>query len=172
MKTVVMIHGLPGSGKTTLGDLILEVIGGARINADVVRSSLSRDLKFSNMDRELQAYRLGRMAALALDIPTTIVNNDLTEHEGRYHLGHLNKTVIVDFVCPTQRTRDVFDWSTRTGCAFPVKKFDIWMNTIDASMCRFPDTAKIYEKPTSVMNEVTGWKSDEELKSLDRKSVV
>ena len=34
MKIVVLVHGLPGSGKTTVSEYLAGLLGAARINAD------------------------------------------------------------------------------------------------------------------------------------------
>jgi adenylylsulfate kinase-like enzyme len=140
MKTVITLFGLPGSGKTTLGDMIHKLIGGARINADVVRSSISTDLKFTDDDRAIQAWRMGRLAAIALAEPPTVVSGE--------NMWNLNKTVIVDFVNPTERTRRTYDWAIRTELPFQFNHVKIWMNTITPEQSRFPDTAKLFEEPS------------------------
>jgi adenylylsulfate kinase len=172
MKTVFVIHGLPGSGKTTLADMLLELIGGARINADQIRSTISRDLKFTRLDRAMQAYRLGAITAVSLQEPIS-VTNDLGHHEeyadsGQVVTAHLNKTAIVDFVNPTQKTRDVFDWALRTNTIFPIRKVDVWMDTIAPEQSRFPDTAKMYERPRSAEFQITGWKTEQQLRDIAR----
>lgn len=163
MKTVITIVGLPGSGKTTLGDMIHKLIGGARINADQVRATISCDLKFTEMDREIQAYRMGALAALALYEPIQVTGG------GKVDIGYLNKTAIVDFVCPTQRTRAVYDWSIRATNPMLIRKYDIWMNTITPEQSRFPDTAKLFEPPEGMHLAVEGYKTKEQLESIAKK---
>lgn len=158
MKKVITLIGLPGSGKTTLGDMIHTLIGGARINADQVRNTISSDLKFSDLDREVQAYRMGAMAALALYEPITLV----TGNSG-IDLWQLNQTVVVDFVCPTQRTRDVYEWATRSNLMNPVRRMTIWMNTITREQSRFPDTASLFQNPSGVDLTISGFKTKQQL---------
>jgi adenylylsulfate kinase-like enzyme len=155
MKTVITLVGLPGSGKTTLGDMIHKLIGGSRVNADQVRETISCDLKFTQGNREIQAYRMGALAALSLFEPVQIMSDT--------PMGTLNQTAIVDFVCPTQRTRDVYDWAIRSQLPFPVRRFTIWMDTITPSQCRFEDTAKLFQEPSGADIIVHGYKTKEEL---------
>lgn len=162
MKTVVTIFGLPGSGKSTLGDMIHNLTEGARINADVVRSTISRDLKFSDDDRAIQAWRMGRLAAVALAEPPTVVSGD--------NLWNLNKVAVVDFVNPTERTRRTYDWAIQTEIPFAVKHVRVWMDTITAEQSRYPDTAKMFEDPPPqyATFEVRGFKTLEALETIAR----
>ena len=161
MKTVITIIGLPGSGKTTLGDMIHKLIKGSRLNADQIRATVSCDLQFAEEDRELQAYRLGAIAALSLYEPPQIVSG-----KDGYSPGHLNQTSIVDFVCPTERTRSTYDWALRVGNPAPLRKYDIWMNTIRPADSRFPDTAKMFQPPKGCTLQVDGYKSAETLAQI------
>jgi cytidyltransferase-like protein len=112
--TVIQIFGLPGSGKTTLSETLSQRINAVTLNADQVRADLSSDLGFTPEDRVEQARRLGAIARL---------------------LKAQGRTVIVDFVCPTEATR----------AAFGTADIVIWMNTITES--RFADTNSIWETP-------------------------
>lgn len=156
MKAIITIIGLPGSGKTTLGDMINERLKGARINADVVRSSISRDLKFSDDDRAIQAWRMGRLAAIALAVPATVVC-------GSEAVWNLNKTVVVDFVNPTEHTRRTYEWAIQTELPFPVRKYTIWMDTITPEQSRYPDTAKLFEPPRKLDRHISGWQDPQGL---------
>lgn len=113
---IIQIIGLPGSGKTTLSNALSGRLGAIQINADKVRADLSSDLGFSPEDRVEQARRLGAIARLIKD------------------QGH---TVVVDFVCPTEKTRT----------AFGEADIVVWMDTISES--RFTDTNSIWEAPTN-----------------------
>jgi energy-coupling factor transporter ATP-binding protein EcfA2 len=84
---IVLVLGLPGSGKTTLCKAIAEVTPVIHLNADDVRSELSSDLGFTLVDRLEQARRMGAMARL---------------------LSRQGHVVLVDFVCPTEETRHAF----------------------------------------------------------------
>jgi len=113
---IIQIFGLPGSGKTTLSQALADRIDAIALNADQVRADLSSDLGFTPEDRVEQARRLGAIARL---------------------LKTQGRTVIVDFVCPTEETRAAF------GQADVV----VWMDTISES--RFADTNSIWEAPTN-----------------------
>jgi adenylylsulfate kinase len=112
---IIQIIGLPGSGKTTLAQALKERINAIHLNADYVRSTINSDLGFSIEDRIEHARRLGEMSRM---------------------LSGQGYNVIVDFVCPTQETRN----------AFGKPDILIWMDTI--SQGRFEDTNKLWEEPT------------------------
>jgi adenylylsulfate kinase len=85
---IILIMGLPGSGKTTLAnELSLLLLNSKRINADEVRRDYD-DWDFSKEGRLRQSKRMSDKAqALKL--------------EGNY--------VIADFICPTPDTRELFN---------------------------------------------------------------
>ena len=83
---IILIMGLPGSGKTTLASELGPLINAKRVNADEVRKA-ANDWDFSEKGRTRQAKR---MADLALKL----------KNEGHY--------VIADFICPTQEARSLF----------------------------------------------------------------
>jgi adenylylsulfate kinase len=111
---IIQVIGQAGSGKTTLATELADRVNGIHINADKVRADLNQDLGFSIEDRIENARRLGALARLLDD------------------QGHI---VIVDFICPTQETRD----------AFGVPDYLVWVNRIKEG--RFVDTNKIWEDP-------------------------
>lgn len=84
---ILLIIGLPGSGKTTLTNELAPRINALVLNGDEVRAGLSSDLGFSESDRIEQARRMGEMARL---------------------LSNQGQIVIADFVCPTEQTRNAF----------------------------------------------------------------
>jgi adenylylsulfate kinase len=84
---IILLFGLPGSGKTTLAKEILKRTQATHLNADEVRADLSSDLGFSIEDRVEQARRMGALARL---------------------LSSQGQTVIVDFINPTGETRKAF----------------------------------------------------------------
>lgn len=55
----ILIMGLPGSGKTTLAQVLAKRIGAVHFNVDEMRSNLNRDLGFSVEDRVEHARRMG-----------------------------------------------------------------------------------------------------------------
>lgn len=95
--------GLPGSGKTTLGNALFELLMTKhfrtyRINADIVRAEYN-DWDFSDVGRIRQAERI-----------TSIAN--------KYQDG----IVIVDFIAALKQQRTIFS-----------PDFLVWMNTIQYS---------------------------------------
>jgi adenylylsulfate kinase len=84
---IILVLGLPGSGKTTFSKAVAEVTPVIHLNADEVRSELSSDLGFTLPDRLEQARRMGAVARL---------------------LSRQGHVVVVDFVCPTEETRRAF----------------------------------------------------------------
>ena len=83
---IILIMGLPGSGKTTLANELSSMIKAKRINADEVRKE-ANDWDFSEEGRKRQAKRMADFA------------NKLKEE------GDL---VIADFICPTPEARSLF----------------------------------------------------------------
>jgi adenylylsulfate kinase len=118
----ILIMGLPGSGKTWLARELQDILKCAWFNADEVRK-MANDWEFSDDARLRQARRMRNMS-------------NFEKGEGR--------TVICDFVCPTELTRYVFE-----------PDFTIWMDTIQES--RFQDTNKIFEPPTNPNLRITQW---------------
>tara|TARA_B100001094_G_scaffold289976_1_gene307238 strand:+ start:425 stop:835 length:411 start_codon:yes stop_codon:yes gene_type:complete len=83
---IILIMGLPGSGKTTLANELAPMLNAKRLNADQVRKE-ANDWDFSEEGRSRQAKR---MADLAIKLNET----------GNY--------VVADFICPTPKARSLF----------------------------------------------------------------
>tara|TARA_B100000927_G_scaffold188852_1_gene152120 strand:+ start:1629 stop:2033 length:405 start_codon:yes stop_codon:yes gene_type:complete len=83
---IILIMGLPGSGKTTLAEELAPLLNAKRLNADEVRKE-ANDWDFSEEGRKRQARR---MADFALKL----------KDEGNF--------VVADFVCPTPEARALF----------------------------------------------------------------
>lgn len=158
-KTILLVFGLPNSGKTTLCEALSYRLPSDQfvyLNADKVRSTLSKDLGFTADDRKEQARRMGCMASLVLD-------------------GSSARVVIVDFVNPNVDTWTAFKENlnrpvgkprlsdvNRTPPAaledarFPC--FSVFMNTIKNEDCIYADTAALFargERPVDL--EFTQW---------------
>ena len=88
MKRKILIMGLPGSGKTTLAELLVPKLQAVWFNADAIRSEISKDLGFTEEDRLEHARRMGK----------------LCEFSSKY--GSFS---VADFVCPTKKARELFN---------------------------------------------------------------
>lgn len=124
----ILIMGLPGSGKTWLAERLQKHLDCAWFNADEIRK-MANDWEFSEDARIRQARRMMNVAD--------------------YEKG-CGRTVICDFVCPTDLTRFIFDADVT-----------IWMNTIIAG--RFMDTNKMFEDPKDVDFEINKFMTDDEI---------
>jgi hypothetical protein len=111
---ITLIIGLPGSGKTTLATLLVAKTNSIHLNADQIRAELSSDLGFTIEDRIEQARRIGAIARL---------------------LSNQGKDVVVDFICPTEQTRQAFGFADKI----------VWMDRIEEG--RYQDTNSIWEDP-------------------------
>lgn len=127
----ILIMGLPGAGKTWLAERLQKHLQCAWYNADKIRE-MANDWDFSLDGRHLQANRMRSLA-------------DFEKSYGR--------TVICDFVCPTDSTRKVFN-----------PDILIWLDTIDSS--KFEDTNKLFETPTDFDYCFNHWLSDKDIESL------
>tara|TARA_B100001769_G_scaffold16762_1_gene11298 strand:- start:70 stop:477 length:408 start_codon:yes stop_codon:yes gene_type:complete len=83
---IILIMGLPGSGKTTLANELAPMINAKRLNADEVRKE-ANDWDFSEEGRTRQSKRMADLARKIKD-------------EGNY--------VVADFICPTPEARSLF----------------------------------------------------------------
>jgi len=83
---IILIMGLPGSGKTTLANELASMINARRLNADEVRKE-ANDWDFSEEGRVRQAKRMADFAKKL-------------KGEGNY--------VVADFICPTPEARSLF----------------------------------------------------------------
>ena len=83
---IILIMGLPGSGKTTLANELGPMLNAKRLNADEVRKK-ANDWDFSEEGRKRQAKR---MADFAMEL----------KKGGNY--------VVADFICPTPEARSLF----------------------------------------------------------------
>ena len=112
--------GLPGSGKTTLASKLVPLLNAKRLNNDEVRK-VADDWDFSEEGRTRQAKRMADLA-------------EKHKQEGNY--------VVCDFICPTPKTRELFN-----------ADYTVWMDTIDKG--RFDDTNAMFIKPKKFDFKVT-----------------
>jgi adenylylsulfate kinase len=83
---IILIMGLPGSGKTTLANELAPIIEAKRLNADEVRKE-ANDWDFSEEGRKRQAKRMADFAKKLRDN---------------------GNNVVADFICPTPEARSLF----------------------------------------------------------------
>ena len=83
---IILIMGLPGSGKTTLANELAPLINAKRLNADEVRKK-ANDWDFSEEGRTRQSKRMADLAKK--------LNED-------------GSHVVADFICPTPEARSLF----------------------------------------------------------------
>ena len=83
---IILIMGLPGSGKTTLAEQLAPMLNAKRLNADEVRKE-ANDWDFSEEGRKRQAKRMSDFA--------------LKFKEQGFD-------VVADFICPTPEARNLF----------------------------------------------------------------
>ena len=121
----ILIFGLPGSGKTWLAEQLQARLNCAWFNANKIRE-MANDWEFSEAARLRQAYRMKGIA----------------DYE-----KEMKRTVICDFVCPLEETREIFD-----------ADYTVFMDTIKEG--RFGDTNKMFEKPSIVNYRVSKWYDD------------
>ena len=95
--------GLPGSGKTTLAEQLVDRLPAVWFNADEIRNNINKDLGFTAEDRVEQARRLSLLCDIAL-------RNRVVGY------------ALADFICPTDVTRKTFN-----------PDIIVWMNTIKES---------------------------------------
>ena len=83
---IILIMGLPGSGKTTLANELAPMLNAERLNADEVRKE-ANDWDFSEEGRKRQAKRMADFAKKIKD---------------------KKNYVVADFICPTPEARSLF----------------------------------------------------------------
>ena len=127
----ILIMGLPGAGKTWFAERLQKELDCAWFNADQVRS-MANDWEFGEEARLRQARRMRNIAD--------------------YEKG-CSRTVICDFVCPTELTRYIFE-----------ADITIWIDTITEG--RFEDTNRMFEKPTEYTHRIERHFTDSEIKEF------
>jgi adenylylsulfate kinase len=127
----ILIMGLPGSGKTWLAERLQKHLNCAWFNSDEVRR-MSNDWEFGEEARIRQARRMRNLA--------------------NYEKS-CGRTIICDFVCPTELTRYIFE-----------ADLIIWLDTIQEG--RFEDTNKMFERPEKVDLHIDKFIAEEEVGSI------
>lgn len=141
----ILICGLPGSGKSTLSQALVDYLGSKRANwynADEVRSFFE-DWDFSMHGRQRQAMRMRKICTNA---------------------EKFREIAIADFVCPTRDFRQLFD-----------ADITIWMNTIKEGRFENTNKVFEKPKPDEYDLEITAdewWDPDADHKAAWVKQIV
>tara|TARA_B110000971_G_scaffold215484_1_gene249024 strand:- start:859 stop:1662 length:804 start_codon:yes stop_codon:yes gene_type:complete len=134
---VILIMGLPGSGKTTLAKCIYKDLNAQWLNADKVRKKYN-DWDFSPSGRIRQSKRLNKLSKVAII---------------------KGKNVVVDFVCPTPQSfkhfkSDFIVWmDTIKKSRFSYfnkifkkpKRFNLRITSLDSDLWKIVIKDKIYK---------------------------
>jgi sulfate adenylyltransferase len=81
----VWLTGLPGAGKTTVGDLLAAALAERgllveRLDGDLVRRHLSQELGWSAHDRDLNVHRIGWVASRLTRAGAAVVASVISPH--------------------------------------------------------------------------------------------
>ena len=110
---LIITHGLPGSGKTTFAQYVIEQLGAVRIRSDVERKRLfglsslegSRKLNVDIYSRQATEQTYARLLLLARDLlragHTVVVDAAFLQHEEREQFRALAREAASPFVIAT-----------------------------------------------------------------------
>jgi len=110
---LIITHGLPGSGKSTFAQYVIEQLGAVRIRSDVERkrmfglSALEGSLKLATdiYSREATTQTYARLLALACDLlragHTVVVDAAFLQHEEREQFRALARETASPFIIAT-----------------------------------------------------------------------
>lgn len=130
----ILVMGFPGSGKTFMAERLQKNLNCTLYNSYKIREATD-NWDFSN-DGHLRLAEHMRLLA------------NFEKKNGR--------TVICDFVCPTQTTRHVFG-----------ADYLIWMNTITRS--KYEDTNNMFEIPAYADLVIENFLTDDQIKIVSDK---
>lgn len=144
-KQVVLISGLPGSGKTSFAELLYNRLrneGCGRLDGSEVRKDVLVGVNVTSHDLELHALSMGKLATM--------------------FLAHgLNQYLVIDCMLPTTHTVAAFKAIIRrTSYALT----HIWMDTLSIDDCKYRDVAALWQAPHDMQFQVIGHHFPDEMK--------
>lgn len=123
---IVLLTGLPGSGKTALANMLVasRYVNGftlpAHLNADNIRATINKHLGFTKADRLKQAFTMGCLTRLY-----AVTGNP----------------VVVEFVCPDFDTREAYLQALGPDQVHNV----FWTEVVrEDNAVRYEDTSRMY----------------------------
>ena len=104
--TLVWITGLPGTGKTTLGEKTYETIKvhvpSVFMDGDIFREIMGNDLRYSREDRKVNAFRIARMNKYLVKHGLTVIcaTVSLFKEVHAWNHKHINNLIEVFIEVP------------------------------------------------------------------------
>lgn len=144
-KNVVLVTGLPGSGKSKFSELLYQRLrneGCIRLDGAEIRAELFPQLNESPDDYDVLCRSVAFMARMFL------------RHGADRHC-------IVELTCPDSRSVNSFKAPIRNTVHALTH---VWMDTLDKEDCKYQDVAALWTPPTSMHFQVLGHHFPEEMK--------